>query len=58
MINDKEAGIHCDECGYEKKVYTPEDSSKLNRSLAWADTGNPICPECGVDADFEDYIDD
>lgn len=55
MIQDNQAGISCDNCGFEKKVLTAEEADKLEGSFTWVG-GNPLCPNCGAQCMYEDYI--
>lgn len=57
MIEDKQAGICCKECGYEVVVTTKESMVRLSQDLLWVD-GDPICPECGNCVWFEDYLEE
>lgn len=56
MINDKEAGVSCNNCGNETKVYNRKDACKLEDELIWHD-GDPVCPQCCHKVWFEDYLD-
>lgn len=56
MITDKQAGIHCSECGHKVVVETKTESEALQKKLSWYN-GDPECPECGYSCWYEDYLD-
>jgi len=59
MLNNGQAGIDCDDCGYLDIVYSKEHEAALFNALKWPDGhSDPLCPECGALVTFESYIND
>ena len=57
MLNDKEAGIDCINCGHKEVVKTEDQVLILKTNLEWGDFGDPFCPVCGDLVTFEHYLD-
>lgn len=56
MIDNGEAGISCEDCGFEVKITTGMEDHFLSSALAWTENGNPVCPSCSAETDFHSYL--
>lgn len=57
MIESGQAGICCNNCGYEKSVSNESEKYALEAELYFFDhTGDAECPSCKHPVEFEDYI--
>ena len=58
MLTNGEAGIDCDDCGYQLIAKTKSHEKEIIEFLVWPDDCcDPLCPECGAQTTFESYID-
>ena len=57
MLTNGEAGIDCIHCGTKEVVTTEDESELLSKSLHWAESGDPLCPNCGGTVTYEHYLD-